>query len=98
MTTAKKVNDLWTNKGSAYAAAQWASGQSQRLIARQFGYKGAAPVCIAIERFIRRYVPTSPINSKDSYAAGRLCYGNESRRALVPKALAAFKKEMEQGE
>src|SRR4051812_47795307 len=49
-----QLNDL---KNAAYAAAQWASGLSQKEIAVSFGYGGAAPVCSAILRFLEVYLP-----------------------------------------
>lgn len=83
-----------TDEDAAYAAAQWASGIPQHEIALTFGYKGPSTICMAIERFLRKFTPTAVTNA-EIYATGKLVARVEERRAMVPKALQAFKAQRE---
>jgi hypothetical protein len=81
----------FTEEDAAYAAAAWASGLTQREVARQFGYRTSASICVFIGKFLDCYAPypvrygvNDPI---DDYG---LTYG-EARKALVPQALKAFR-------
>ena len=76
-----------SDEDAAYAAAQWASGIKQREIAHSFGYKGAAPICIAIEQFLRKFTPDAEINEYPR----TLAKGGAARRAMVLAALEQFK-------
>jgi hypothetical protein len=79
-----------TDEDAAYAAAAWASGVKQLEIARQFGKRTPAPVCIAIGQFLDRYS-----GFRVRYSTGGFrnspCLTDAARKALVPQSLAAFK-------
>jgi len=75
-------NHRWTEEDSAYAAAQWASGIKQSDIAKAFGHRNAAMVCMKIAEFLR-----------DNTAADvwqTHFYPSERRQLLVKPALARF--------
>jgi hypothetical protein len=76
---------IWTDEDAAFAAAQWASGVTQRDIGRMFKNANESTVCLWISRFIEKYhddCPKTPWNSLN-------VYGNDRKR-LVKQALASF--------
>jgi hypothetical protein len=81
-----------TNEEAAYAAEQWAYGLSQPQIAAALGRNSPTAVCIAIDQFIRRYVPEAEVY-KDGYGPIRLEAHGEERRALAATAVVRFRKE-----
>jgi hypothetical protein len=82
----------FTEEDAAYAAAAWASGSTQIEIARQFGQRRPAGVCIAIARFLERYAGVPVIYTLTRFYDEHLpvMQGN-ARKALVPQALQAFR-------
>ena len=57
-----KSGPIDTDAKRAYCAAQWVLGKKQKAIAREFGYKGPAPACVAISEFIRGIFPETAWN------------------------------------
>lgn len=79
----------YTDELAAYLAAQWASGFTQREVARTvLGQRYSAGVCIQIKRFLDRYtvLPTFICDNGEERSDA---YGND-RRAYVKEALANF--------
>jgi hypothetical protein len=74
--------------------AQYCSGVSQRELASLFGYSTSAGISVAIEQFIRRYVPLLKIDP----VTHRLKRQYGDRRALCHRALAAFMQTAEETE
>ncbi len=80
----------WTDEDAAYAAAQWASGVSQKDIAAIFGYANTVMVNVAINRFLMRYNADAAVyvERRGKYMIKE--YG-EARKALVKPAIAHFR-------
>lgn len=70
-----------TTEDAAYAAASWASGTTQTVLARQFKVNGPSVISVAINKFLQAYARHKP---------GRK---NWARKELVPSAIAAFRSE-----
>jgi hypothetical protein len=74
----------FTEEDAAYAAAAWASGLTQREVARRFGYRNSTSICVFIGKFLDCYALHAPgIDHHLSYI--------DARKALVPYALEVFK-------
>ena len=71
----------------AYCAAMWATGVTQKRIAREMGYKAAPPVCVAIERFIKDHLPDVPLRTHGDDPALYIAAYGERRRKLAEKAV-----------
>ena len=74
-----KQAHAWTDEDRAYAAAQWASGISQREIGAVFGYPNSVGVNVRIREFLEKY---------GGLEASDLCYGFD-RKALIKAIKAA---------
>lgn len=74
---------------AAYCAAAWASGETQKSLAETLGYKGSAPVCIAIGQFVDKY--TRDIDLMDRYDGINLSAYGDERKGRALKALVRFK-------
>lgn len=77
-----------SDQGAAYCAAAWASGTTQKELARQFGYKKSSTICSAIMRFLFKYHDADRV-----FAA----YG-DTRKALVPAAIKFYQRTLEMRE
>jgi hypothetical protein len=84
------VKSKLTEEDAAYAAAAWASGLTQRQIARQFGKRTSASICIAIGQFLDHYSGVQVRYSTGGFLNSP-CLTAAARKALVPQSLAAFK-------
>ena len=79
-----------SEQDAAYCAAAWASGTTQKELARQFGYKKAPPVCVAIERFVSKYGSSASPGYRVEY--GTIPEFGVARKALVPEAIKVYQR------
>jgi hypothetical protein len=79
---------IWTDEDAAFAAAQWASGVTQKEISRIFGSPNRSFVCNRIRAFIEKYNDVYQPWSWGSW--GGIEQGGDRRKALVKRALASF--------
>ncbi len=82
-----------SEQDAAYCAAAWAGGTSQKELARQFGYKTAAPVCVAIERFVSKYGSSARPEYRVKH--GTVLEFGTARKALVPEAIKVYQRILE---
>jgi len=85
---ADSMRRKWTDENAAFAAAQWASGVSQKDIAAIFGCANTVMVNIAINRFLIRYTDAAVyVERRGKYMIKE--YGS-ARKALVKPAIENF--------
>ncbi len=78
-----------TDADAAYAAAAWASGETQKSIGATFGYSSGAAISVEVGRFIEKYAGRRVIGTTEPNGL-RGIYG-EDRKGLVRDALAGWR-------
>jgi len=84
---------------AAYCAVAWASGETQKSLAASYGFKGPAPISLAIRAFLNVYAGDAVPAATRYRPRGRTgnvmfdrCIYAEERKALVPVAVRNFQR------
>ncbi len=86
----KKVWPPKTNACRSAIAQAWIDGATQKQIAKVFGRKTAAPVNIAIRKFIRSFCPESCVRYGVQLQTPELIYGDDRKR-LAQEAIRRYR-------
>ena len=82
---------LLSTEDAAYCAAAWASGETQKSLAKIFGYKGTSTICFAIGDFLDRFSGTTVrYYSHSNHCHAPAILTSDQRKQLVPEALKRF--------